>query len=215
MAWMTPARPLPAVLLHLSDEALLLLAPFRGYAHLVDREPTSAHRALAWRVAIVLGTIGVVGSLTTVGRLVGAHVLSIAAAWIFVPAIHAAMVAVTRRLSPTRLPAARAIELHMAGNGPYLALFFGLAVVVVVSPDVAGTFRWLIDTKVLPLAVLLTLLWASVTSYAFYRTCAGAHPRRAIVLLAAEWVLKVVLCLVWYASIDNLAPQFFGPRQGP
>lgn len=163
---------------------------------------------------MTLGTVGVVGSIATAGRLVAAHIVWIAVAWIFVPVIHALTVAATLRACPKKLPPTRAIELHMAGNGPYLAFFFALALVIVASSDVARSFGWLVESLVLPLAGALTLFGGAVTSYAFYRVCGAASVRRALGLLVAEWAVKVLLCLAWYAFIDNLAPQFLGARAG-
>jgi hypothetical protein len=156
--------------------------------------------------------VGVVGSVTTAGRLVPFHVVAIGVAWSFVPVIHALTVAVVARLARVRLPVVRAVELHMAGNGPYLLSFFFVGGVVLLSPDVASTFRWLLDTAILPVVAGATIFSGGLTTYAFHRTCGGSTRRRALLLLGAEWLVKVVLCLAWYGLIDNLAPQFLGER---
>jgi hypothetical protein len=124
---------------HVSDELLVLLSPFRGYEILAARSPRGAW-GVAERVAILLTVVGVVGAFTTAGRLVLVHVLSIAAAWSFVPVIQAITVAFVARRCSKRLPALRAIDLHMAGNGPYFAFFLSLTAVILFAPDVGGAW---------------------------------------------------------------------------
>ena len=103
----------------------------------------------------------------------------------------------------------------MAGNGPYALFFFALSAVVLFAGDVAAAFRSLLSWGILPVAVVAMLGGGSLTSYAFYRVCGGESRKRAFALLGIEWLLKVSLCLVWYQLMDNLAPQFFGPRGAP
>lgn len=191
-----------------------MVSPRRAYAALAEREETAPRRALARRVATFLGTVAVVGSLTTAGRFVAGHLLVIAAAWSFVPMLQGLTIAITSRLAPKRLTLARAVELHMAGNGPYLVFFVALAAIILGARDVSATFAWLVDSYVLAFAGGAMIFGGAVTSYAFYRTCTGAGRRRALGLLAIEWVVKVGLTLTWFATMDNLAPQLFGPR-GP
>lgn len=198
----------------LADEVKVLVSPFRGYRELTSRPEPAVARTLARRILLLLLTVAVAGSFTTAGRLVPFHFVSIAMAWLFVPAIHALIVGSTRLGCPTRPPLPRAIELHMAGNGPYLALFLFLSAIVALAPDPGAAFRWLLSTSVLMVIVLLAIVGGSITSFAFYRVCGEASRRRAAALLFFEWAVKVLLCVAWYAAIDNIAPQFFGPRSG-
>jgi hypothetical protein len=169
----------------LSDEALVLVAPFRGYA-ILSASPSRGARAAFARAAAFLAVVGVTGAITTAGRLVPAHVALIALAWSFVPVLQAITAAVVSRRSTNRLPIARAIELHLAGNGPALLFFFALAALVLLAPDVGGAFRWLLARGVLPAAVVATLTGGAVTSFAFYRVCGGDSRRRAFALLGLE-----------------------------
>jgi hypothetical protein len=198
----------------LADEVTVLVSPFRGYRALTDRAEPAAARVLALRILLFLLVVAVAGSLTTAGRVVPLHFVSIAMAWLFVPAIHALVVTATRLACPKKLPLARAIGLHMAGNGPYLALFLLLSAIIAVLPDPGAALRWLLSTSVLLVVVLAAIVGGSITSFAFYRICGEATRGRAAALLFFEWVVKVLLCIAWYASIDNIAPQFFGPRSG-
>ncbi len=195
-----------------SDEVLVMVSPLRAYEALAAREEPAPRRALARRVATFVGTFAVVGSLTTAGRFVAGHLLGIALAWSFVPMLQAVTIAITSRLAPKRLSLARAVELHMAGNGPYLAFFIGVAAVILGARDVSATFAWLVDSYVLASAGGAMIFGGAVTSYAFYRSCTGATRRRALGLLAVEWVVKVGITLAWFAAMDNLAPQLLGPR---
>jgi hypothetical protein len=198
----------------LSDEALVLAAPFRGYEQLLGR-PSRGVLGVFARAGAYLAVIGAAGAFTTAGRLVPAHVAFVAAAWCFVPVIQAATAAAVSRRAQARLPVARAVELHMAGNGPYLVFFFALSAVVLFAPDVRAAFGALLSWGVLPAMVVAMLASGSLTSYAFYRVCGESSRRRALALLGVEWLLKVSLCVAWYALIDNLAPQFLGPRGAP
>lgn len=198
---------------HLSDEALLLVSPFRGYELLAARSKEhSAWRALAQRIAFNLLILGCVGSLVAAGRLVAFHVLFIAVAWSFAPWIQSLTVGVVSRLCRETISVPRAIELHMAGNGPWLALFIALSGVLLFSSDVAATLGWLLGTSVLLIAGLLTILGGLLTGFAFYRVCGRCGARRAVALVGLEALLRTLLVLGWYASIDNLAPQFLGAR---
>lgn len=198
---------------HLSDEALLLVSPFKGYELVAARgEGKSAWRALVSRVLFNVLMLGCVGSLVAAGRLVAFHVLFISAAWGFVPLIQGLTVGLASRLCTRRMGVARAVALHMAGNGPWLALFIALAGLLLFSSDVAATLGWLLGTSILLVAGLLTILGGLLTSFAFYRVCGQCRPRRAVALVGLEALLRTVLVLGWYAAIDNLAPQFLGAR---
>ncbi|NUO53888.1 MAG: hypothetical protein HOV80_34015 [Polyangiaceae bacterium] len=198
----------------LSDEALLLIAPFRGY-ELIAARPSRGVLGVLRRCALTLCVIGVTGAITTAGRLVPAHVLLVAAAWAFVPVLQIATVAAVSRRCTRSMTVARAVDLHMAGNGAYAGFFFALSAVVLFAPDVADAFSRLLSWAILPVAIVAMLFGGSLTSYAFYRVCGGDSRKRALVLLLIEWLLKVSLCLVWYHLMDNLAPQFLGQRGAP
>jgi hypothetical protein len=210
-----PRGPHPLALgARLSDEALLFVAPFRGY-EVLDARPSRGALGVLRRCAGMLCVIGAAGAITTAGRLVPAHVVLVAAAWAFVPVLQMATVAATSRRSTRPIAVARAIDLHMAGNGVYAIFFFALSAIVLFAPDVAAAFGALLSWGILPLAIVGMLAGGSLTSYAFYRVCGGESRRGALALLGIEWLLKVSLCLVWYHLIDNLAPQFLGPRGAP
>lgn len=198
----------------LSDEAFLLIAPFRGYEMIASR-PSRGVLGVACRSLTTLFVVGVAGAITTAGRLVPAHVVLIAMAWAFAPVLQAVTVALSSRRCTKSMSAMRAIDLHMAGNGPYAVFFFALSAIVLLAPNVREAFGALLAWGILPAAVLAMLVGGSLTSYAFYRICGGETRRRALVLLAIEWLLKVSLCLVWYHLMDNLAPQFLGARSAP
>lgn len=209
-----PHGPRALAAARLSDEALLLLAPFRGYEALASR-PSRGLVGVLRRCAGTSCVIGVAGAITTAGRLVPAHLLLVALAWVFVPVLQAATVAAVSRSSTRKMTIARAVDLHMAGNGSYAVFFFALSALVLVAPDVAGAFSRLLSWGILPLAIVAMVFGGSLTSYAFYRVCGEDSRRRALSLLAIEWLLKVSLCLVWYHLMDNLAPQFLGQRGAP
>ena len=198
----------------LSDEALVMVAPFRGYA-IVAARPSRGAAGVAARALTSLFLIGAVVAITTAGRLVPAHVALVAIAWSFVPALQALVVSFVSRRTTKRLGLAEAIDLHMAGNGPYLAFLLSIAGVVLLAPDVRAAFGWLMGSRVLPAIGIATVAGAMLTSFAFYRVCGGDRPRRALALLGVEWLAKAALLVAWYALIDNLAPQFLGPRVGP
>jgi len=192
-----------------SDELLLVAHPLAGYREIVGREPARSQLVeVALRIATNLGTLAVVGSITTAGRLVFLHCFFIALAWSFVPVLQGLVVCVMSRVCSRRLPVLRAVSLHMAGNGPYLLFLLGLAALVLLAPDVGRAFSALLDSGAIFVVALLGLLWATLTSFSFYRTCGECSFTRALVLVVAEWLLKLGLCLIWYGAIDNLVPNF-------
>jgi len=195
----------------LSDEALLMVAPWRGYAIVAARARRGV-LGVAARVATNLFAISAAVTVTTAGRLVPSHLVLVALAWSFLPVLQALVVGFVSRRTKARLAVLDAVALHMAGNGPYLLFLLSLAAVVLVAPDVAGAFGWLMSSRVLPALGVLTIAAAAVTSFAFYRVCGGESRRRALGLLGVEWLAKIALLVAWYALIDNLAPQFLGPR---
>jgi hypothetical protein len=200
-----------------SDEALILLRPFRAYRAIVERAGIERHGGwgLVGRVALMIVTLGVVTSLTSSGRVLPHHVVFSGAAWSFVPLLQIILVTTTWLIDRRRRPWASAVELHFAGNGPYLLLLLGLACMTMLPPDVGTLFAWLLGSGVLPGLAILTLLWGATTSFAFYRVVYGRSRLSAAGLLGVEWALKLLLVFGWYHSLDNLVPQFIGPARTP
>lgn len=195
----------------LSDEALVLLSPLRGFERL-QTQARPLWPGLMVRAAVFFAALGAALSFTTAGRLVAAHVLLAPLGWAFLPLAQLAAVAVCVRVSARRPRLWSAWELYLVGNAPLYALACSCAALVVLSPDPAAVWTWLFDTRLLALPVLATLVGSWLTSLGFHRGCLGASWPRALGLLALEWAVKIAVVLVWYQLIDNLLPQALGER---
>jgi len=84
--------------------------------------------------------------------------------------------------------------------------------VLLLASDVSATFGWLLASGLLVAFGFFTMGWSWLTSYGFYKSCAGCRPGKAARLVVLEWAVKIGLALVWYQTINNLLPQFVGTR---
>jgi hypothetical protein len=195
-----------------SDELRLLVRPVRGYRRLAA-EPLSAPGMLVLqRVGLLLLVIGATVSFASAGRLVLAHLVFVPIGWLAFPALQLAGVSGALRFVRKRPAGFSAHALYLAGNGPFLLVLLILSGILLLAPDVAAAFGFLLSSGILVLAAMGAMLWSWLTSWAFYRTCTESTPGKAARLVVLEWAIKIGLALVWYQAIDNLLPQFVGTR---
>jgi hypothetical protein len=197
-----------------SDDARVMAHPFRAYASLAIDDPEEQPvRALALRVAFIMLVLAGFVSLTAAGRLVAFHVASTMLAWSFVPAVQAAVfVAVVRLLGGPRGPqAARelvsALGLYFTGHGPWLLFLLSLAGVCLFAPDVAAAMTWLLGHGVLPGAMLATIVWSIVLTFACFRAGLGFTRARAGAATALFYVGFSSVIVGYYLSMNEIQPQ--------
>lgn len=205
----TSAATKPADGTPFSDEARLLVRPFTVYRELRERIDHRPIRTIVSRIARTQLVIGGSVALITAGRLPIHLVVGTAVFWSMVPVVQTLMALGGHAVSNRRMPRARAIGLHMAGNAPMLLWLVLCAGICLFSPDVYAAFTWALRPIVAP-ALVLTFVYGSVLSFAFYRAALEQSRARATLSLVVELVLKIGLIVGWYMAIDNIVPQLSG-----
>ncbi len=196
-----------------SDDARVMVHPFRTYAELaesVDPRPRSALGALVVRVGLVLLVLAGFVSLISAGRLVAFHVASTMIFWSFVPAWQALVMALVLRIvDPARPRAALApaLTLYFTGHGPWLVFLLSIAGVCLFVPDTGAALRWLIGHGVLPLAMLGTIVWSMVLTFACLRAGLGFSRGRAGAGTALFYAGFTVAIVGYYLSMNQIQPQ--------
>jgi hypothetical protein len=195
-----------------SDELRLLVRPVRGYRQLAAEPLTAPAALVVRRVGLLLLVVGATVSFASAGRLVLAHLVFVPISWLAFPALQLAGVTGALRFVRQRPPGLSAHALYLAGNGPFLLALLASSGILLLAPDVAGAFGWLLSSGILVIVAMGAMVWSLLTSWAFYRTCTESTPGKAARLVVLEWAIKICLALVWYQTIDNLLPQFVGTR---
>jgi hypothetical protein len=196
-----------------SDDARVMVHPFRTYAELAaspDPRPRSTLAALAVRVALVLLVLAGFVSLISAGRLVAFHVASTMIFWSFVPAWQALVMAlVLRVVDPGRGRDGlwSALALYFTGHGPWLLFLLSIAGVCLFAPDTGAAIRWLIWRGVLPIAMLGTIVWSMVLTFACLRAGLGLSRGRARAGTALFYAGFTVAIVGYYLSMNQIQPQ--------
>jgi len=167
----------------------------------------AAARALPWRAGALLLVLGVFVSLTTAGRVVTAHVVGTALMWSFLPALQALALRVALATGRSGAPFRATLSRYYAGHGPWYALLLAVAGVCLFAPEVGQAFRWLLQSGVLPAALLVTLLWGGVVQAALLRSACPTRGRTALAMAAFYFTLGG--CIAgWYVAAGALLPLF-------
>lgn len=198
-----------------SDEARVLVRPFRAYAALAAAVDPRPAQTLAMRVAFFLFTCGAFVSLTTAGRLVGFHVVSTMAFWAFIPAVQAGAFLVAlrlvgahrRTLAAESLRPPAALALYFAGHGPWLLFFTATAGVCLFAPDVHTTMMGLLRRGVLPALFLTTIVWSGVLTYACFRSGLSLSRARAGRATAIFYLGFSAVIVGYYLAMNEIQPQ--------
>ena len=192
-----------------SDDARVMVHPFRTYADLAITPAERAGRALAVRVAFVLLVIGGFVSLNASGRLVAFHVASTMLFWSFVPLVQAAVfVAVHALLAQgSTVPRVEALALYFTGHGPWLLFLLLLDGICLAAPDVYGTLGWLMERRILPLAMLGAIVWCGLLTYACFRAGLGLAKGRARVATALFYFGFAGVIVGYYLAMNSIQPQ--------
>lgn len=201
-----------------SDEARAIVRPWATYRALAAEAPTDGPNGgatpdralLTGKVVSFLLVLGGFVSLTASGRLVTSHVAGTMVFWSFGPAIQAAAILLVLRLLAPRAPRTRALWMYFVGHGPWLLLLVAIAGVCLFAPHVYDAFMWLMSTFLLPGALLLTVVWGGVLTFAFFRAGLGLSRARASAATALYYALYTGAVLSWYFATNQIQPQLFG-----
>ncbi len=179
-------------------------SPMLGYVTLLQR-----NGALPFlpRAACFSLTLGLAASCSIVRAPVLSHWLLCSLAWSFVPMIQLCSGSVVMALLGRRRDARPLLGLHFAGNGPHLVAALCAAAWSIAPVD--GT-----SLRYLPIigVGLGALVYGAIIHTAFYRVVFGRSRGKAVLWVAGEWAIRVALIVVWFALMNNLAPQILGRR---
>ncbi|MFT3771172.1 MAG: hypothetical protein QM820_37635 [Minicystis sp.] len=206
-----------------SDEARVMVRPFRAYADLAAAGDDRPARTAAARALFFLFVSGAFVSLTAAGRLVAFHVVSTMVFWSFIPAVQAAVLLGTLRVvgahprSPgeraqpsgaqSKPSSASALALYFAGHGPWMMFFLLLAGICLFVPDVHATMMWLLRRGVIPALMLTTIIWSMVLTYACFREGIGLPRGRARGATALFYGGFTVVIVGYYLAMNEIQPQ--------
>lgn len=190
-----------------SDDARVMVHPFRVYQELADTEKGVDPRRAIERALFVLFVIGAFVSWTAAGRLVAFHVASTMVFWSFIPLIQAVSFAVVLRLLAPGRGLAFALALYFTGHGPWLFFLTALAGVCLFAPDVYGALTWLLGHGILPGLLLGTWSWSGVLTFACFRTGLGLSRCRAGLATALFYAGYVGAIVSYYLVMNAIQPQ--------
>jgi hypothetical protein len=192
-----------------SDDAWVMVHPFRAYAAIAAAGDDRPARTAAMRIAFLLVVIGAFVSLSAAGRLASFHVASTMVFWSFVPAVQAAAFAgVVRLLEPPPRPSlASALALYFTGHGPWMLFFVALSGVCLFVPDVYKTMMWLLNRGILPGLLLGVIGWSGLLTYACFRAGLGWSRRRAGAGTALFYLGFSGVIVGYYLAMNQIQPQ--------
>jgi hypothetical protein len=192
-----------------SDDARVMVHPFRTYADLAVVPAPRPSRALAVRAAFVLLLLGGFVSLNASGRLVAFHVASTMVFWSFVPAVQAAVfVAVRHALArDSVVPRAEALGLYFTGHGPWLLFLLLVDGICLAVPDVYVTLSWLFQRGILPVLFFVTIGWSMLLTYACFRAGLGLPKGKAGIATALFYIGFSGVIIGYYLAMNQIQPQ--------
>jgi hypothetical protein len=190
-----------------SDDARVMVRPFRTYAEITVLPEPAPARAAAARVILILFTLGGFVSLITAGRLVAFHVAGTMISWSFVPAVQAAAFAAALRIIGNRAPLAPALALYFTGHGPWLLFLLLIAGVCLFAPDTYATLRFMLGRGVLPALFLGTIAWSGVITFACFRAGVGLTRARAGAATAIFYLGFSSAIVGYYLAMNQIQPQ--------
>lgn len=179
-------------------------APLATYRALVgEARPIAVlPRMLAHALAL-----GLLSSVSITRAPLASHWLASTVSWLFVPVVQVIVLTALVTAMGRRPDTRRLLGLSLAGNGPQLVAALLAAAWSLVPVDGAGL-------RYGPIAAMIVgaIGWGAALEVAFFRAALGRSRRAAILLVIAEWALRIAIVLGWFAFMNNLAPQFLGRR---
>jgi hypothetical protein len=187
-----------------SNDVRVLLRPGLTYAELA-RQPGRGSFLL--RPISFAFLIGLAIAISASGRPTLRMVLGSAVAWSFVPALHAASVAlITLTLARGRLHSGRAVDLYFMGLLPWSAWLLGIAALASFTPPARDAAVW---TTVLFTAPV-PFIWAKIVTFAFFRRALGLSRRRSLAAVALNLAVVWGAILAFFLLSGQLGPRIVG-----
>jgi len=184
-----------------SDEARVMVRPFRGYAELAELADEDLASPFE-RVVRFLLVLGAFIAVSTAGRLVPFHVASTFLTWGFVPLLQAIAVAFATRATLGRAYIRRAIGLYFAGFGPWLVFLLAVAAGCIVLPEPQ---RFLIA---LPIGLVISIVWGIVITVACFRRGLSLGGRQSALAIGIFYGVWLGLLGTWYVAIGQVQTLF-------
>jgi hypothetical protein len=191
-----------------SDDARVMVRPFRVYGELASAEASAGFRRVIERALFLMFVIGAFVSWTSAGRLVAFHLASTMIFWSFIPAIQAVVFAGVLRVVAPGTGVARALVLYFTGHGPWFFLLTSIAGVCLFVPDVYAAMIWLLGHGVLPGLLLGTWIWSGLLTFACFRAGVGLSRRRGGIATALFYAGFVGAIVSYYLLMNAIQPQF-------
>jgi hypothetical protein len=192
-----------------SDQARVLLHPFRGYEALAaeDAEP---RRAIFERLFVLMLALGAFVSFTAAGRLVPLHVVSPTIAWAYVPLLQLAAIAIVRARFVRGERVGRVYALYLAGHGGWMLFLLSLAGVCLFAPDAPAALLWLLRTGIVPIVALLNFVWGIVLTFALFRRGLGLSRGTARAATSTFYAIYAGSIVSWFFFTGQLHTLFQG-----
>jgi hypothetical protein len=190
-----------------SDDARVMVRPFRVYRELAVAESGAGLRRAIERALFLLFVIGAFVSWTAAGRLHAFHVTSTMIFWSFIPAIQAVVFAVVLRFVAPATGTAPALVLYFTGHGPWLLFLTAIAGVCLFAPDVYGAMIWLLGHGILPGLLVGTWIWSGLLTFACFRAGVGLSRRRSGLATALFYGGFVAAIVSYYLLMNAIQPQ--------
>lgn len=185
--------------LNWSHELRIMLRPAYTYRQLVSASDDCGLWLMLRRPLFVAFVVGSFTSFTVSGHLTISLLLDGMVFWSFVPVLQAILIAgIVAIFAPRRLPTPKVIDLFFMGHGPWLLWLLLISGICLFFP-LKSFYLWPVEWGWgLPLSLLGTWIWSSLTSFAFLREALEISRLRATGLL----VLYTVL--LWGIFISSL-----------
>jgi hypothetical protein len=184
-----------------SDEARVMVRPFRAYAELGERADEDLASPFE-RVVRFLLVLGAFIAVSTAGRLVPFHVATTFVTWAFVPILQALAVAIATHATLGRIYIKRAIGLYFAGHGPWLVFLLGVAAACVLAPEPQ---RLIVG---LPIGLVVAFVWGVVITVGCFTQGLGLGRRRGAKAIGIFYAVWLLLLATWYVALGQVQTLF-------
>jgi hypothetical protein len=187
-----------------SDDVRVILSPGPTYAELARQPGRGSFLLRPISFALL---IGLAIAISASGRPTLRLVLGSAVAWSFVPALHAASVAlITLTLGRGRLRSGRAIDLYFMGLLPWSGWLLVIAALASFTPPARDAAVW--STVLFTAPVLFT--WSRIVTFAFFRRALGLSRRRSLAAVALNVAIVWGAILAFFLLSGQLGPRIVG-----
>lgn len=192
-----------------SLELRAMIRPFVTHRALAHAQPPPGWGTLLRRPLLCLLMLGAFVSFTAAGRLVAVHLLSTLVFWAFAPAAQGlAAVVATRALAPRRLRPSQAVDLVLAGNGPWYLLLLFVSGVVLFAPDVLAAAEALVRSRALVALFAGVAAWGALLTWACFRHGLALPRWRAAAATALYYACFFGVLVSWLLAAVQLQPLF-------